>query len=159
MDNTIVPPLYQVAEVALIYRNKVKPGNRPWAGCASRAYKILKETWDMNRIELVEQFKILLLDDFSACLGLSDIASGGVSECIADPKIVFATALKSRATQIILAHNHPTGNLAPSHEDIAVTAKMMAAGNLLDITIRDHLIIGPHTYFSFVEGRLMPEIS
>jgi len=67
---------------------------------------VLLQAWDHNKIELVEQFYILLLDRGNASLGISNILMGGVSSCIVDPKIVFATALKTRASGIILAHNH-----------------------------------------------------
>lgn len=72
-----VQSLFTITEVELIYRNKVKPADRRQIKAAADAYEILLATWDMNKIELVEEFKILLLDRRSACLGMSSIASGG----------------------------------------------------------------------------------
>ncbi len=121
------------------------------------AYKFLLSAWDMNRIELVESFKILLLDRRNACIGISEISMGGVSGCLADPKIIFATALKSRASNLILAHNHPSGQVEPSNADIAISRKLREGGRVLDITVLDHLIVTPEKYYSFAsEGVLLP---
>lgn len=111
----------------------------------------------MNRIELVESFKIILLDRRNSCLGISEISSGGISCSTADPKIIFATALKSRASNLILAHNHPSGNIVPSNSDIAISRKLREAGKVLDINVLDHLIVTPDQYYSFAnEGKLLP---
>lgn len=106
----------------------------------------------MNKIDLVEQFNILLLDRNNACLGLSNISTGGVSACIVDPKIVFAVALKARAAGMILAHNHPSGNLNPSDADNQLTQRLIKGGQLLDVPILDHLIVSPRGYFSFTDN-------
>ena len=70
---------------------------------------------------------------------------------VADPKIIFAAALKSCASGIILAHNHPSGELDPSKEDIAVTKKLKAGAELLDIKVLDHLIISKEGFYSFAD--------
>lgn len=110
----------------------------------------------MNKIELLEQSMMLLLDRGNHCLGISKLATGGVSSCIVDPKVVFATALKSRASGIILAHNHPSGNLKPSSADENLTRKIAEGGRLLDISLLDHLIITPRGYYSFADEGFVP---
>lgn len=149
-------PLYNICEVTLIYRNKVKAKERPKITSTKSAYEILAEVWDKNRIELIEQFKIILLDTSNRCLGVSDIATGGVNWCAADSKIIFATALKAKATSLILSHNHPSGNLQPSNEDLKLTHKLVEGGKLLDIRVIDHLIVTNDDYFSMSENGLMP---
>lgn len=150
-------PLFKIAQVELTYRNKVKASERPIVQKSDDAYKLLINNWDMNKIELVESFKILLLDRRSACLGISEISSGGVSGCMADPKIIFATALKARASNLILAHNHPSGQLVPSNSDISISRKLREGGKVLDINVLDHLIVSPDQYYSFAdEGKLIP---
>lgn len=144
-----------VTEVELIYRNKVPPSERPQIHSSYYAYELLMMAWDMNKIELLEQFKIILLDRRNACIGVSDISTGGVAGCVVDAKIVFSTALKARASAIVLSHNHPSGNLTPSRQDIDLTRKMIAAGNLLDISVIEHLIVTPQSYYSFADNGLM----
>ncbi|QDK82621.1 DNA repair protein [Spirosoma sp. KCTC 42546] len=148
--------LFKVSEVEIIYRNKTPYQDRIQITKSTTAYEILRQSWDENRMELVEQFKILLLDQKNNCLAISDIATGGMSACIADPKLIFATALKARATGIILAHNHPSSNLQPSEADKILTRKIKEGGKLLDIAILDHLIVTPQNYYSFADEGCMP---
>lgn len=148
--------LFRVSEIELVYRNKVKPADRPKVNSSQSAYDILIDAWDMNKIELIEQFYILMLDRGNRCLGLSHISTGGVSACLVDPKIVFATALKAKASALILAHNHPSGNLKPSNADIQLTEQFCAAGKVLDIAVMEHQIVKPGSYYSFADEGLMP---
>ena len=104
-----VQSLFAVSEVELVYRNKVLPADGPKIDGIPSAFDILINAWDLNKIDLVEHFNILLLNRANHCIGFSHIASGGVSACTVDPKIVFATALKANAVAIIAAHNHPSG--------------------------------------------------
>lgn len=157
MKNKIVEPLFQAAQVELVYRNKVKAADRAVVRTSKEAYKLLLSSWDENRIELVESFRIMLLNRSNACLGISEISTGGATSCIADPKIIFATALKARACNLILAHNHPSGNVQPSNADIMVSRKVRQGAGLLDIQVLDHLIVTPDQYYSFAdEGKLTP---
>lgn len=156
MDQLTLQSLFRVNEVEIIYRNATPYQDRIQIKSSATAYEILLASWDQNRLELVEQFKVLLLDQKNNCLGVSAIASGGMSACLADPKIIFATALKARATGIILAHNHPSGNLQPSEPDKTLTRKLRDGGKLLDIAVLDHLIVTPHGYRSFADEGLMP---
>lgn len=149
-------PLQKITEIELIYRNKVRAADRPIVANASDAYDLLIDYWDMNKIELLEQFKILLLDRRSACLGIAEISTGGVTSCIVDPRIIFATALKARATKIILAHNHPSQGLLPSFGDMSLTQQLVAGGRLLEIEVADHIIVTPYRFYSFVNEGVMP---
>ncbi len=154
MEKQSIQSLFSVTEVELVYRNKVRPEDRLKLVDSTSVYDVLLHAWDMNKIELVEQFKIVLLDHSNSCLGISDISSGGVSACLVDPKIVFATVLKARASSVILAHNHPSCNLKPSPADIELTKKLKAGGALLDVSVLDHLIVTPFSYYSFADDRL-----
>lgn len=155
MDSLSAQNLFSITEVELVYRNKMKQQDRIKVAEASHAYDLLLSAWDMNKIELVEEFIILLLDRNKTCLGISKISSGGVTACVVDPKIVFATALKARACGLILAHNHPSGSIKPSMADETLTQKFKEAGKLLDISVLDHLIITPDSYFSFANDGLL----
>ena len=146
-----IKKLFKVSEIEITYRHKIPPNKRIQVTSPETAYNILIECWDLDKIELLEQFKILLLDQKSNCLGISQISSGSMTSCLVDPKVVFATALKAKATQIIMAHNHPTGALQPSKADMNVTKQMVAAGSILDLPVTDHLIITSQGYYSFAE--------
>jgi len=109
----------------------------------------------MDKIELLEEFKILLLNRRNRVLGLMDISQAGLSGTVANPKVIFAAALKCCASGIILAHNHPSGELDPSREDTALTNKIKAGAELLDLKVLDHLIISKDRYYSFADEGLM----
>ncbi|MEL7119667.1 MAG: JAB domain-containing protein [Bacteroidota bacterium] len=143
--------LQQVAEIQLTYNSKVKAKDRPQV-CSSRdAYWILESNWS-NQMELLEEFNVLLLDRSNRAMGLFRASKGGVAGTVVDLRIVFAAALKARASALILAHNHPSSNLTPSQADMDLTEKFKQAGKILDIQILDHLILSPENcYYSFAD--------
>jgi len=98
-----------------------------------------------------EEFWILLLNRGNFVSSKHLISKGGQAGTIADPKIIFKTALENNAAAIILAHNHPSGNLKPSQADINLTRKLKDGGSLLDISILDHLIFSNMKYYSFAD--------
>lgn len=96
-----------------------------------------------------EEFWILLMNQANHIVGKTLISKGGVSGTVVDSKMVFKPALDALASGIILVHNHPSGNLKPSHQDIELTRKLAQAGRLLDITVHDHVIITNGNFYSF----------
>lgn len=144
-----------IAEVELVYRTKIKASKRPQISDSKLAFQILLNSWDHDKIELVEQFKILLLNKSNRVLGIAQISSGGISGTVADPRHIFALALKANATGIILSHNHPSGNLKPSSADELLTEKLRQAGTFLEIKILDHLILCSDQYYSFADEGLI----
>ena len=145
----------KVCEVELVYKSRIKPSQRPQVTNSKEVYKLLKRNWDLSKIELVEQVKVLLLSQANKVLGISEVSSGGMTGTVADPKIIFTTALKAAACNIILVHNHPSGNLKPSRADIELTRKIKDAGRLLDIDVTDHLIISDEGFYSFADEGLL----
>lgn len=120
--------------------------------CAKDAYLVIKpELEDLQH----EEFWILLLNRANFVIGKHFISKGGQSGTVADPKVIFKTALENNAAYIILAHNHPSGNLKASSADINLTKKLVQAGLMLEIPIYDHLIITDHTYLSMADEGLM----
>lgn len=148
-------PMPKVTEVELVYHNRQKPSERMKIHSSEHAYKLFYDTWDKGKLELQEQFRVLLLDQSSSCLGISTLASGGVAQCVVDLKLVFAMALKAKASGIIIAHNHPSGNKKPSENDKTLTAQFSIAGRILDIPVLDHLIITNEGYTSMAVENLM----
>ena len=102
-----------------------------------------------------EEFWILLLDNAHQLNKKLCISEGGTAGTVADPRKIFKLALDYNASSIILSHNHPSNNLKPSKNDIALTRKLKEAGNNLDIQVLDHLIIGNDSYFSFADESMM----
>ncbi|HEX7365499.1 MAG TPA: DNA repair protein RadC [Pelobium sp.] len=100
---------------------------------------------------LHEEFWVLTLSKNNKVTNKILISKGGLSGTIADPKIIFKAALEHNAANIVLAHNHPSGNLKPSQADINLTKKIRSGGQLLDIGILDHLIFAGEGYFSFAD--------
>lgn len=98
-----------------------------------------------------EEFWILCLNRKLELFARERISTGGIAATIVDPKIVFRRALEKGASSIILVHNHPSGSIKPSQEDLVLTQKLVLSGDLLDIKVLDHLIIGGQGYFSFTD--------
>jgi DNA repair protein RadC len=119
------------------------------------AYKIFLENWDDTKLELCEQFKVLLLNRANKAIGIFEVSSGSVTGTIADPKLIFASAIKANACGLIIAHNHPSGNLKPSQADIDLTRKIREGGRLLEIPVLDHLIVTTEGYFSFSDEGIL----
>lgn len=112
------------------------------------AYEELKDLFsDLDH----EQFWVLLLSRSNKVIAKKRISIGGVAGTVVDSKIIFKTALEHLASGIILAHNHPSGNLKPSTADITITKKIMAAGKNLDINVLDHIIVSDLGYTSLVD--------
>ena len=150
--------LFSVTEIELTYRNPLKHSERPKIRSSKDAYDLLLNAWDHNKIDLLEEFKIVLLDRSNGCIGIVSVSQGGISTCIVDPKIIFATALKGRASALILSHNHPSGNLSPSEPDLAITEKLTKGGHFLEIAVLDHLIVTSDSYYSLADEGRMPTL-
>ncbi len=103
-----------------------------------------------------EEFWIIFIGRSHKVITQEMVSRGGLSQTIVDPKIIFRLALQHQASGIVLVHNHPSGSLKPSNDDITLTNRAVDAGKLLNIQILDHLIITDQGYYSFAdEGLLM----
>jgi DNA repair protein RadC len=145
----------KASEVELVYKSKVKASQRPIVKDSKSAYDLLLKNWDMDKIELLEEFKILLLNQANRVLGIYQLSRGGITGTVADPRLIFGAAIKACATSIILSHSHPSGNLRPSRADEELTNKIKQAGYFLDIKTVDHIIISREGYYSFADEGLM----
>ena len=154
MENTRKIPSI-VREIKLSYSPAVKPYLLPQIKSSADAYKQLVETWDKDKIEFVEQFKIVLLNRANKIIGICQISEGGQAGTVVDPKVIFACALKANAAFLILAHNHPSGNTSPSETDRSLTKKLLEAGKYLDLPILDHIIVTCNGYYSFADDGLL----
>jgi len=98
-----------------------------------------------------EYFLVLLLDGKNRIIRRVQISEGSLNQSIVHPREVFVPAVKESAAAVILVHNHPTGDPAPSSEDIAITRRLREAGDIMGIKVLDHIIVGDGEYVSFVE--------
>ena len=102
-----------------------------------------------------EQFWAIFLNQNNRILGKVQLSSGGINQSVVDVRILFKNALEHFATGIVVAHNHPSGNLKPSQEDLKITKQITEAGKLLNIQLLDHVIISQNSYFSFADESLL----
>jgi DNA repair protein RadC len=102
-----------------------------------------------------EYFLVLLLDGKNRIIRRVQVSEGSLNQSIVHPREVFSPAVKESAAAMILVHNHPTGDPAPSQEDIAITRRLKEAGEIMGIRVLDHIIVGDGEYLSFVERGLM----
>jgi DNA repair protein RadC len=148
-----VKALTIVAAVELGRRRKeLEQEEKPKVTSSRDAFDILKQ--DLLDIPH-EEFWVLLLNRANRVIRKHQISQGGVSGTVADPKIIFKSALEELASGIILAHNHPSGNLTASQADIDLTRKLKDAGKLLEIQVLDHVIIAGQKYYSFADEGML----
>jgi len=102
-----------------------------------------------------EVFGVVFLNRANKINHFEIISQGGMTGTVADPRIILKAALDNRATSIILCHNHPSGNLQPSHADIEITKKIKSAAGFLDVHVTDHLIVSEEGYFSFADNGIL----
>jgi len=115
-------------------------------------YQILRKYLSDLR---TEEFWAIFLNQSNRLLHFTQLTQGGINQSIVDVRILFKTALDHYATAVIIAHNHPSGNLKPSKEDLEITRRIREAGNMLNIQLLDHLIITQNSYFSFSDEGLL----
>jgi DNA repair protein RadC len=121
-------------------------------GSSKDAYNIL----NLKLADLPhEEFWMLLLNRANKVIKMESISKGGISGTVVDVRLVSKSAIEHNSSSVILAHNHPSGNLKPSEQDIAITKKIKEALKLFDINLFDHLIIGEKQYFSFADEGLI----
>jgi DNA repair protein RadC len=133
-------------------RKDIAPEDRPRVSGSKDAFEMLRaDLLDLPH----EEFWVLMLNRGNRVIKKHQVSQGGVAGTVADPKIIFKLALENLASGIIVAHNHPSGNLTASQADIQLTQRLKEAGKLLEIQVLDHLILGGHHYLSFADEGLL----
>lgn len=129
-------------------RNDLEPNEKLKITSSKDAFELLKgDFMDLPH----EEFWVLLVNRANRVVKKKRVSEGGVSGTVADPKIIFKLALEELATGVIVAHNHPSGNLTASQSDIDLTKKLKEAGKFLEIQVLDHLIVAGQKYYSFAD--------
>lgn len=141
-----------VSEMALTYKNRVPYNQRQKVITSRGAYEVLTNIFPADTIDYRETFIVLYLNKASQVLGYSVISEGGTASTVVDTKMVIQTALLANASAIIIAHNHPSGNLRPSIDDNRLTKRVEEAARLFDIKVLDHLIVTSESFYSFSDN-------
>lgn len=129
-------------------RKEQDPGEKPKINSSKDAFDLLKgDMMDLPN----EEFWVLLVNRANRVIKKKRVSEGGVSGTVADPKIIFKMALEELASGLIVAHNHPSGNLQASQSDLDLTKKLKEAGKFLEIQLLDHIIIANQKYLSFAD--------
>lgn len=118
----------------------------------AKTYETLMHLWNPDTIGLFEEFKILYLNRANQLIGVYNHSKGGIAGTLVDVRLIVGMALKCAASGIILAHNHPSGNLKPSINDEEMTRRIKSCCDLFEIVLLDHFIIMHNGYYSFVEN-------
>ena len=140
---------YKVGEVELSYKPLFKSLHKIVS--SEDAYKYLLPTYKEGTICYKEYFKVLFLNQASQILGYTLISEGGITDTSVDVRVILQAALLTNSVAIILAHNHPSGSLKPSQQDIGITKQVKRAAKLMRIEVFDHLILTDEGYYSFAD--------
>jgi DNA repair protein RadC len=133
-------------------RNGYIPTKRVKIGQSEHVYQLMKPKMLDKK---TEAFWVIYLNRGHQLIKIHQISEGGVSGTLVDPKLVFKQGLQLLASSVVLAHNHPSGQLRPSEADIRLTRKLISAGEMLEIKVIDHLIFTNSGYFSFADQGLI----
>lgn len=139
-------------KVKVTFDKKVKKSELPSLTSSDKVVELLREIFDADTFDWKEEVVLLCMNRRNAVVGYYKVSSGGVSGTVLDPKVIFTTALNCTASGIVIAHNHPSGNLTPSVEDDRMTEKIKEAGKLLDIRLIDSIILTDEGYYSYVDN-------
>ena len=133
-------------------RYEAKVATRPKITDSRSAFEVLfKDLCDLNH----EEFWVLYADASGRLVAKQRICEGGITRTSVDMKKIMQTAVANRATGLVLGHNHPSGNVTPSNNDILLTQKIQTAARLLDLRVMDHIILSGNDYYSFGDDGIL----
>jgi DNA repair protein RadC len=145
---------FTIPEITVSYKDNVKPSQRAFVGCFEDVAKIFSVAFE-DCMEHHEEVYALFLNGRNQVLGISCISKGGMSSAAVDIRIILQTALKVSASSIMLSHNHPSGGVIPSHEDLDLTLRLKNGCQAIGIKLLDHVIVSSETCASMAaEGFL-----
>lgn len=141
-----------IRSIRAIFSNEVIRENAPvWVNTACTSAENVFELFRDLAKEAKENFVALHLDTKNRIICYDTVSIGSLNASIVHPREVYKTALLSSAAAVLFIHNHPSGDTAPSPEDIEITNRLKEAGEILGIRVLDHLIIGESRFYSFAD--------
>ena len=141
---------YQLAEIEVSYSHRVPARERFKITNSKDAYSVACLFWP--EFNIVEYFYAIYLNQNSQVLGFHQVSKGGITSCPVDVQMIVAIGLKSLSRSIICVHNHPSGNLEPSHSDLQVTRKIKEACTMVDLKLLDHLVVTAESFHSLADN-------
>ncbi|MGE0566614.1 MAG: RadC family protein [Bacteroidia bacterium] len=145
---------HNIQEVQIHYsRPEIK--GMPKAQRSSEAATLFKLFADPTRLDYKEFFWVMLLSQSQHVLGIAEISVGTTNATAVNSKEIFQLALKGNASNVIVGHNHPSGNTQPSSEDIKLTKDLVSFGRMISISVNDHIILTTEGYYSFADNGLI----
>ena len=143
---------HEIGELEVTYRPSRLSEDKITSSHA--AAKILKEIWS-DKMEWVEEFVLLLLDNASQPIGYVKLFQGGLDRSVVDSRIIFGICLVAQAAGFIISHNHPSGYVVPSAKDKEMTDKLLQQSRIMGIALLDHIIVSRKSHFSFKDHNLI----
>ena len=149
--------LTQIAELNVSYQVTPDFEKLPVITTSAEAYDFMYGFFPPDTVALQEHFFVAYLNRANKVIGVYHTSVGGISSTVSDPRLILGTALKLAASNLLLAHNHPSANMKPSAADKELTRRLVEGSRLLDLSVLDHLIVGPTKgeYFSFADEGLL----
>ena len=141
---------HSISEIQISYLPQTMKGKIKVTD-SNKAFKVLLDDWNINTLELFEEFKVLLLNNSNIPLGIYTVSKGGITATLVDLRLLFSVVLKSCATAMITVHNHPSGKLIPSQPDIDIYKKIKEIAFFHEINYLDNLILTRNGYYSFMD--------
>lgn len=147
-------PSYCIAELNLTYKLNEAPAARTKI-TSSEDFATFIRPFYGDQIETRELFFAVFLNQANHVVGVYPLSCGGITGTVADIRLILAMALQTLSNQIMITHNHPSGNLNPSGADRDLTEKLKKAGAYMEIRVLDHIIMTRHAYYSFGDEGMM----
>ena len=143
----------QIAELTVSYQVTPDFEKLPVITTSVQAYEFMYSFFPPGTIALQEHFFVAYLNRANKVIGVYHTSIGGISSTVSDPRLILGTALKLAASNLLLAHNHPSANMRPSVADKELTKRLVEGARLFDLSVLDHLIVGPTQgeYYSFAD--------
>ncbi|PWL32659.1 MAG: DNA repair protein [Fluviicola sp. XM-24bin1] len=146
----------QVKEIELSYRQDKAVYKGLKISSSEDAFNYFNQSFNQKLLSIQEQFLVIFLNRSNKPIGVLKLSTGGINSTVADIRLIMATALKSLSSAIIIAHNHPSGELKPSQSDIQLTKQIKDACKFFDLQLLDHLILNPvGEYSSFADEGIL----
>ncbi|OOQ62202.1 JAB domain-containing protein [Mucilaginibacter pedocola] len=149
---------YEITEIEIVYKNPVAPQDMAQVKHSGGAFNVFIDEWNLDRLHLFAEAKLLCLTGAGRVLGIANLPSGGASGHVVDTRVAFMTALKANATSIYIAHNHPSNNLKPNDADKQMYLQLSEAAKLLNIQLLDYLILDYNGFYSFADDELIARV-
>ena len=145
---------FTIPEITVSYKDNVKTSERAVIGSTEDAAKLFAVAFK-DCMEHHEEVYVLFLNQANRVLGISNIAKGGIAGTFVDVKIILQIALKVSASAIMLSHNHPSGSIIPSSDDLVMTKAIQKGCKAVGIKLLDHVIMSEENYCSFADEGLL----